>query len=217
MTIFEFVLRKYIGPPRGKSWSCPLHTDRTPSMTMQSSIASDKCRCKCYSCGFWGDVFDLLKIFHPMESFPERQLRLKDLEKELTAIHGTNASFSQGTPEARKAARVQVEAGVIWADIRDKPEFELLPSVVDRCMAVGIAVEDVVTYERSIQDWFNDSDQRHFRNCDDTDCDAEICRNARGLPPLTLDEIRRDRQEREQAMLEQRARVRHALRNVWRK
>ncbi len=186
-------------------------------MIMQSSPVNDKHRCKCYSCGFWGDVFDILKIFHPLESFPERQLRLKDLQKELSAIQGNDGSFPQGTPEARHAARVQIEAGLIWADYRDNDAFELLAVVAKRCEAAGITVENVIAYEVSIQDWITESDQQHLDECDDPDCDARICRNARGLPPLTSDEIKQGREEREQAMREQQARVRNALRNTGRR
>ena len=214
MTLFEFVLRKYIGPPRGRSWSCPRHTDRTPSMRMQSSAASDKCRCKCYSCGFWGDVYDVLKIFHPLESFPELKLRVRDMENELTAMRGTDGSFSQGTPEAKHKSAVTVAAGNIWADFRDNDGFKVPSELIDRCKTARVSIDDVIEYDRAFHDWLAQSDQQHLDDCNDPECEASTCRSDRGLPPLTPDEIKCGREEREQAKLEQQARVRHALRSI---
>ena len=53
----------------------------------------------------------------------------------------------------------------------------------------------------------------HARECDDYFC-GEDCRNARGLSPLTPEEIEQDRRELELAVMEQQARIDKALKRV---
>lgn len=217
MTLFEYVLRKYIGTPApGNKWAClnPNHPDSNPSMGIQPPTAAGKVRCKCYACGFYGDVYDILKILHPLESFPEQQLRVRDLQNELTAMQGNNGSFSQGTPEARHKATVSVVAGNIWADYRDIDGFESSLRLIERCKRDGITVEDVIEYDMKHRRSMDEMERNHILECDDPECDACVCRNARGLPPLTPEEIELDRRELRQAIVEQQARIEKAFKRA---
>ena len=108
----------------------------------------------------------------------------------------------------------QVAVGSIWADYRDNDGFELSLQLAERCKAAGITVEDVIQFEQSLGDWVAESDQRHLDECDDPECDACVCRNARGLSPLTPEEIEQDRRELELAVMEQQARIDKAFKRV---
>jgi len=47
--------------------------------------------------------------------------------------------------------------------------------------------------------WCRDSDAAHVATCEDADCEAAVCRRARGLEPLTQEEIEPGRLERMEA------------------
>lgn len=72
MTFLEFICEKLMGPAArrgvaGESyWSCPGHTDDHPSFHTLPSKPGKKDRFKCFSCGAWGDEFDLLKLYDPV-------------------------------------------------------------------------------------------------------------------------------------------------------
>jgi hypothetical protein len=70
-----------------------------------------------------------------------------------------------------------------------------------RCPEVNVVELLVGCYEQA--HWLEESDQRHREQCTDADCQAGVCRAARGLPPLS--------QEERQQMIEEAQRQRRAM------
>ena len=179
---------------------------------MRTPHESYKDRFKCHKCNWSGDACDIIRHFNRYANYPEQLHILGQLEKERIAI---DSSFPKGGTKRRTLQDDhQVAVGLIWADYRDNDGFKLPLQLAERCKAAGITVEDVIQYERSIRDWLAESDQRHLDECDDPECDACVCRNARGLSPLTPEEIEQDRRELELAVMEQQARIDKALKRV---
>ena len=87
MTLLEFVCEQLMGPPVSQSsdsstWQCPRHEDNHPSFHTLPHKPEFKDRFKCWSCDFWGDVFDLLREFFPDENFSQHQLRLAVMRRD---------------------------------------------------------------------------------------------------------------------------------------
>jgi hypothetical protein len=51
-------------------------------------------------------------------------------------------------------------------------------------------MDALLKYWRDFNDWCIESEQQHLAECEDPECDARVCRAARGLPPLTEAEIK---------------------------
>ncbi len=91
MTLLEYVCDNMIGPPVSRcgdrsTYHCPTHGDDHPSFSTFPHKPEYKDRFKCWSCGFRGDEFDLLREFFPHENFGQHQNRLaafrEDFERE---------------------------------------------------------------------------------------------------------------------------------------
>jgi CHC2 zinc finger len=90
MTLLEYVVEQLTGPPARRSggrswWVCPFHNDHTPSFCTLPHNPKFKDRVRCFGCGFRGDVFDLLKEFHPDENFGDRLARVEKFQGEFRA------------------------------------------------------------------------------------------------------------------------------------
>jgi hypothetical protein len=81
-TFLEYVAERLMGPPLSQSggrstWPCPFHSpDDHPSFCTLPPKAGCKDRYRCFSCGVWGDEYDLVKNFFDCENFGERRKRL---------------------------------------------------------------------------------------------------------------------------------------------
>ena len=105
----------------------------------------------------------------------------------------------QGELDRRKVAQA-------WADL-NKEEIALL--LAARAVMVekarGIDFNDLTDYHREFVSWKLMTDFMHATECQDPDCDAIVCRAARGLPALTRDDIEAQREvekERQQGLQE---------------
>ena len=222
MTLLEYALRKYIGPPPStRTWRCPIHDDSTPSFVMFAPHPDYRDRAKCFGCGWRGDVYDLLRVFHPLESFPELGLRVRDLERQLVQSGGHVTSSSLRGKDRHRQIEIRYAAGSIWADYVTKHGLPLSnPQLQRRCSAEGITLHDLVNYDVEFHATDLEMLERHAAECDDPFC-GEECRTARGLPTLTpveFEQHRREREqekkEKEQAIIEQQKRIAKAMRNV---
>ncbi len=100
-------------------------------------------------------------------------------------------------------------------DETDEPfALRVLTRCESHCDPYGVSVEALLAYWNDFERWDSESDQRHLAECNDPDCDARICRAARGLPPLTKEEIEAERRERLLAKRQQDERIRRAMRSV---
>jgi hypothetical protein len=221
MTFLEYVVRELLGPPApGGLWHCPFHDDGTPSFSVRPPKAGYAVKYKCFGCGAWGDEFDLVRHFHPVEGrdYSWRLERVAALRAEYEAAQGgpdpggdpdsntraTGAgpscpacglpSRGPGREEADdKDLRRKLDAA--WAELTSGERMHLAAA---HCLArrheVPTAVLARFAYE-AIK-WWEEGDRRHFETCDDDECDAAVCRVARGLPPLTPEEARAGREAR---------------------
>ena len=79
-----------MGPPTeqrggGESrWRCPQCGH--PKFHTMPDKPQFKHRFKCWRCGFRGDVYDLMKEFHPDESYSDRLDRVAELQREFEKL-----------------------------------------------------------------------------------------------------------------------------------
>jgi len=197
MTLLEFVIERTYGSPAYRSgdratWHCPRHDDTNPSFSTRPPRPGFKDRFQCFSCGWWGDEYDILREFYPGERFPELRVRLNalriDWEQEVQAEWQSSSYRGRGQTG---------NPALAWADLRqafhdnETPEaFALQVAKEFRRVAQAndCTVEEVVDYWDAMIDWEIQSDLDHYAQCDDPECDASMCRAERGLPPLTEDE-----------------------------
>ncbi len=108
MTFLEYVCERLMGPPASSSngWSCPRHEDNHPSFNTRPPKQGCKVRFCCFSCGWWGDEFDLLKEFYPGEDYSERRVRMAALRIDFQHDHPEEAICS-GEGEIRGLALLQ--------------------------------------------------------------------------------------------------------------
>ncbi len=214
MTLLEYTLRRYIGPPPStRTWRCPVHDDSTPSFVMFAPHPDYRDRAKCFGCGWHGDVYDLLRIFHPLETFPELGLRVRDLEKQLQQSGGRVTSSLRGKDRHRQI-EIRYAAGSIWADYVTKHGLPLSNAQLQRrCSEEGITLQDLVNYDVEFHTTQVEMLERHAAECDDPYCGDE-CRNARGLPPLPQAIVELDRRRVAREKQDKQDRISRAMRNV---
>jgi hypothetical protein len=81
----EYVCMKLLGQPTHTEggcpcWPCPRCEHRGWHVRPPSDTYKD--RCSCWSCGWWGDAYDLLRQLCPQEKYPQRKVRLGQLRAE---------------------------------------------------------------------------------------------------------------------------------------
>jgi hypothetical protein len=210
MTFLQYVCEQLIGPPTssrsdGQShWSCP----RCGSWKFHTKPHKPEYRdrFKCWPCDWWGDEADLLLHFHPREDYGARQDRLASLREDYDREMGRGAAAGHSGPSSgpvggppssspgeagsprTKVDRRSLE--VAWADLT-KDERELLAdalTVLENKVS-GVDFYALMEYCLAAENGFRLSSQQHLEWCQDPECDAWICRAARGRPPLTQEEI----------------------------
>jgi hypothetical protein len=203
MTFLEFVCRKVLGPPAyGSMWHCPFHDDSSPSFSVRPPKPGYRVRYKCWGCGAWGDEFDLVKWSHPGEDYDRRLERVAALRAEYEQGHGDDRAGgaggfpSRGPGSTRPAPEDDPSAiAAAYASLSHGERMKLAAAAAiarERKVSVG----GLARYCHDTLEWFAETDRRHFESCDDPACEAIVCRAARGLPPLTREEIAARRRAR---------------------
>ncbi len=114
-TFLEYVAERLMGPPAFRSggrstWPCPFHSpDDHPSFCTLPPKNGCKDRYRCFSCGVWGDEFDLVKNFFDRENFGERRKRLAQWREDFKRdVPAGEASFQSppgtGSGQSRQPA-----------------------------------------------------------------------------------------------------------------
>jgi hypothetical protein len=154
--------------------------------------AKYKDRFRCWVCDFRGDEFDLLRHLYPCENYIERHARLckmrneyesgADVEPLAKPIH-LRGSGSQVLQEDDA-----IEIELAWADLSDEDQQVLLAA---HAVMQGkrVSFEALAGKCFAFAQWIKSSDAQHLDECNDPECDARVCRAARGLPPRTKAEI----------------------------
>jgi hypothetical protein len=91
----EFALTRLLGPPAGWRndrwwWHCPFHDDSNPSFSALPTVLQPNGlpvneRWRCFGCGEWGDVADMMEKRIPNEHWDMRSWRLRQWRKEYEA------------------------------------------------------------------------------------------------------------------------------------
>jgi hypothetical protein len=228
MTFLEYVCRRLMGPPvSGSCWRCPFCDSSGPSFSVRPPKPGYPVKFKCFRCGEWGDEYDLMKLCHPNGGFSERRNRLdqwrQDYERDTPILHrgpgSTQTVNQQPHIHCDEPGNVELAWANLIGELRDEVTGEafalqLLNRVKEHCDQNHVSMEALLAYWNDFERWAVESEERHRAECDDPDCDARVCRIARGLAPLTPEEIEADRQERLAAKQRSREQVRRALRSA---
>ncbi len=222
MTFLEHVIRKYIGPPRGGYWKCPYCDRRNPSVLVNAPKAGCKVKWRCVAagCPVSGkprDEYDLLRIYHPDTRYPEQRAMVADLRAEWEAAEEAAGCGESGTHDAAEdcpssprghSRQYDRDIAQAWAglyeDVRrlgiDPDEaYEVLWRLYDRgyFRHAGWHMRRVLGYWQAFLEWVEETNASHRAACRADECDWWCCRAARGLPPLTREEIAAQRAEAE--------------------
>ena len=162
-TFLEWLLTRLIGKPirvvgNGESYfRCPICNGRKfHTFPLKKSF---KHRAMCWNCPFRGDSFDMLKEFHPGDTWDERRERHKELVREFEAAGGNTSSefsFPRGHRGARKETpeeRLAAAMSEVLALFKEKPpkwlkgsrRLDVLRTLV---LAADIAYQHKITMER---------------------------------------------------------------------
>jgi hypothetical protein len=206
MTFLQYVAERLMGPPARRSatygesyWCCPFHNDTHPSFHTLPSKPEFKDRWCCFGCGMRGDEADLMRELMSGEDWPRRRARLmewrqdyeRECEQATTSEHllpGTGRR-SDSTPDARQEECAIKLAENALADLTDA-ECSALIALKDK-VGDEVSLDLLARVCRRFREWFVQGNAAHrAEGRDPAHCDDAPCRAARGLPPLTLEQIR---------------------------
>ena len=208
MTFLEFVYRKFLGSPKsGNSYRCPYCKHGTPSLTINPPLAGKAVKYRCHRCQMFGDEFDVLKLVG-VHNYSDRIAQVAELRAEYESLHQRDAAqtpdssthhTSSFPPRGLGSVGQNLDPRAVeiaYADLTGDEVGQLATAVVLARERLPADPERLLLYcFRSVQ-WFEEVDARHLAECNDADCDAIVCRAARGLPPLTQEQIEAERRER---------------------
>jgi hypothetical protein len=168
-----------------------------------------------------GDAADLLKEFFPGEDWPRRRVRLEQWQQEYEREQATQSVKEPSSTPSHAASghrRGLSSSSGEWAGrggIEDprliekafkqlsQSKIKTLYEAVKIAKGMKVNLEAIAYFAyhscREMEKWIEESNQRHLASCTDPACDAVVCRAARGLPPLTKEEIEADKRKRAEA------------------
>ena len=188
-----------IGPPTqdrgdGEShWECPKCSgDKFHTLPRKDGC---KDRFKCWHCDFWGDEADMLKHFHPDDTYDDRLGRLNILRNEYDKLPPANTAKpdvivrgAAGSTVARQAHPCAIENS--WYDLSDDEISVLMEArrIVENNTRHDVTFYDLTDYQIGYERAMEMMGKAFAAECQDPLCDFAPCRKAHGLPPLTREE-----------------------------
>lgn len=230
-SFLEYVFCRLLGPPvSGNSYRCPYCEDLKPRLMINPPRAGCKIKFRCHRCQMFGDEHDVLKLVG-VYNYTDRLVKLKELRAEYEAA--VNAATETGAAiPAGVGPAVPPSPGEAGSQVAVRPRYPDDCGLPGDWRSVDAAFANVTEDERQailkayevtrrekvsfialavscmdFENFVKRTDEYHLAECDDPDCDTRVCREARGLPPLTRDEIRRSMQALREAR--QRAKEEH--------
>ena len=200
MTFMEFTCWALLGPPhksrpRGEHyWECP--ACQSPKFHTRPHKPPHKDRFSCWSCGFWGTEIDLLSCSFPNESQTDHSRRWKMLREEWEARDPSECIQADDTPSSpslspglrgqdRPRHKSDDELHQLYDALTPIQKYNLKTALrIARDREADLT--ELAEYTDAMDAFNRESDELHRMMCDDPDCEADVCRKARGLPPLTL-------------------------------
>jgi hypothetical protein len=224
-TFMQFVCIRFLGQPtrdlgNGECyWNCPsCSSDSFHTLPRHPNYRD---RAKCWSCNLLADSYDLLALMIPEESKADRTARWSLLLQQWEAQEQVAASQARdrggddpgcngsgnGCGRVRPAAIPVRGRGIAdnpraperaWSELGEEERY-WLDGLADLAHRHGITLDALAAYDRGFREHIARGDAHHLGECEDPECDAMVCRAARGLPPLTAEEIEAGLREREVA------------------
>ena len=234
MPLLEFVCKRLMGPPVcGSCWRCPFCDSSGSSFSVRPPKGDYAIKFKCFRCDRWGDELDLLEHFYPDEDKSQICARWTKLRHQHeSARPESKSSFSlRGTGHTRSVGQQHStyrddpqDVALVWSDLgdefRDDDEISnallvrVLTPIVERCEASNVSVPTFLKYCQDFEDFIRKSDQQHLAGCDDPECEADVCRVARGLRSLTKAEWEEIQQQAKEARRQRTERTSRAIRKL---
>ncbi len=195
-------------------WLCPVCD--SPKFHTMPHKAQFRDRALCWHCGFRGDAADMTQEFFPDEPWTDRQARIDAAHERYKAgrandLHPPGAAgmekakdgylkFKYGDNYDPHVDEFDAPADAAVLDLlqdfkKNSPgEFELVApfKIAERALEVCAdrGLHPLAFAGRcQAEAWFRELDREHLAGCHDPNCEAAVCRRARGW---TEDEIRAD-------------------------
>jgi hypothetical protein len=210
MTFLEFVCEQLLGDPtasRGdgqSQWDCP--ACGSSSFHTMPSNPRYKDRCKCWSCGFRGDSYDLLQQVRPELDYggrcawlAQRQQEFDNGEAARALRVGARAGAGVGNGARAKATPTPYLSGdgdyalvaVIGLSQAERATLRAADAIA---RSSNVPLEELVAAILRAEAAEAESERRFWQYADQCECpdvcDAAVCRLRRGERQLTLEEIR---------------------------
>lgn len=200
MTFLEYVFRYYVGPPQGGYWKCPYCDRRNPSVLLNEPKPGCRVKWRCVAAGCpthrllarskgAGDEYDIIRLYHPDERFPQHKLIAADLRAEWEAEraactdHDTpHLSPPRGRPDEERRhieitwghlmyrlQKAELDTDAVYAQLRDK--FD-----AGHFRDSGWFASRLLEYWLHFIEWVEATDNEHMAKCTDPECDWCCCR-----------------------------------------
>ena len=195
---FEHFLTAKLGERRGGCWRCPRVEHRNESVYVRDDCPDGRLRWGCHRCGLaaGGDEFDLMRMVG-VRGYGAQLCELARLRIEYGAGH-VKATASHSSPVGSRAAdRTARDVQEAWANLADADRKELA-ALLDRgaeretmrqvgnvsavAARAGVSVEELARECAEFEEFVERTDLIHIAECIERDCDAAVCRAARGRP-----------------------------------
>jgi hypothetical protein len=159
-------------------------------------------RFKCWSCDARGDVFDLLKLLFPQDTWPERrsrEARLREKYNNANPNAPVHRLLSPGERQAREEAEREKEARFFayqdFMEMVDRPISSLTslsepvfaqvwPEIEKICEKHDVTIQALGKEILFWEEVEAENLKEHMLLCDGKDCLFNDCRRLRGAHPL---------------------------------
>lgn len=214
MTLLEYICESLMGPPtsthgNGEShWPCPLCSH--PRFHTLPHKPQFKDRVKCWSCGFRGDLHDLLREFYPDENYRGRLVRIDQFRRDWRLKRKHQPLITPGTSGRSPAEGDEFDPAVTRAIRKlgitsklgqpgDPEPIRLAERALRLCVEANL--DPLLLAERlDAEAEFREQEAEHLATCQDPSCTAACCRRARGWSEKAIKRaIERGRQRRQSA------------------
>jgi len=170
------------GLPKDPFWYCPfcqVDGDGDARFHLMPPDRKGKVRFKCFRCGRRGDEFDFLKELHPNKNFSWQREQLDEIERRF--------SFPKGVrkPTKKAVSELKCAATNIWSKWEDKESWEELVEICgdyfdpdEGISGLWELIAATLWYDREFTEMKRTSELEHLSECENRDCDMEICQAA---------------------------------------
>lgn len=210
-------------------WVCPCHIDNHPSFRSLPPLEGCKDRFRCNSCGFRGDLHDLMRLVYDKTDYAAELKQIAKWKKEFERLHGQPqanskpnifSSRGRGIPKVKAEKPDLDSAWAMFQEILRDDEtsecfaLQILKDVKKCCELHAVSIENLVNYFDEFEKWMLDTDLKHLDECGNENCDAAVCRISCGLMPISLEQIEAEKKSKREVLQRRKIRIKRAMRGV---